>query len=432
MSGYIGINGVARKIKKVYVGVDGIAREVKKLYVGDASGIAREGFVNELVPRGTILKMNLDGEEKYYRVLDCSGSVAFVVGMFALSDFKDVYNTSSVTTIAGDMTIQKYEGSNVDTYLNTTWYNALNSTAKAAIIPTNIIQDVWYSLSAKGSPVYNGTSGSGGSSNYTISKYSKGIVNINNRNIFSLSIQDIIDYLSDESVRVNNNIIYRENIWKMFWNTKTYPPSGNADTWLRSGEADDSDSVFLLSSQTCLYKTGRYTYKNRAARPAFYIDISKITYTIALPDIEIYKKVSSYTVNKVSGATYGFTPHLSSNQSQNYYESANKGVANSAAVCRVNFNLVAKSNITFSCLNYAESNYDFGILGNVDTALGTTYTVDSSYAKSFKGLSSSSWQTYTYTNVAAGTHFIDVKFRKDSSVNNNNDSLQFKVTIANA
>lgn len=431
MSGYIGVNGVARKIKKVYVGVDGVAREVKKMYVGDASGIAREGFVNRLVPRGTILKMNLDGEEKYYRVLDCSGSVAFVVGMFALSDFKDAYNTSSITTTAGDMTIQKYEGSNVDTYLNTTWYNALNSTAKAAIIPTNIIQDVWYSLSAEGSPDYNGTSGSGGASHYTISKYSKGIVNINNRNIFSLSIQDIIDYLSDESVRVNSNIIYRENIWKMFWNTKKYPPSGNVDTWLRSGEAGDSNSVFLLSSEKCLYRTGRYTYK-RAARPAFYIDISKITYTIASPDIEIYKKVSSYTVDKVSGATYGFTAHLFSDSSQNYYESTNKGVANSAAVCRVNFNLAAKSNITFSCLNYAESNYDFGILGNVDTALGTTSTVDSSYAKSFKGLSSSNWQTYTYTNVAAGTHFIDVKFRKDSSADSNNDSLRFKITIANA
>ena len=65
MSGYIGVNGVARKIKKVYVGVDGVAREVKKMYVG-VNGIAREGFVNRLVPRGTILKMNLDGEEKYY------------------------------------------------------------------------------------------------------------------------------------------------------------------------------------------------------------------------------------------------------------------------------------------------------------------------------------------------------------------------------
>lgn len=34
---YIGVDGVARKIKKIYVGVDGIAREVKKAYVGIAN-----------------------------------------------------------------------------------------------------------------------------------------------------------------------------------------------------------------------------------------------------------------------------------------------------------------------------------------------------------------------------------------------------------
>lgn len=148
----------------------------------------------------------------------------------------------------------------------------------------------------------------------------------------------------------------------------------------------------------------------------------------ALPPTPDKPTTSSYTVTeKVSGASYGFALN-----SSGYYESNNKGVNNSAAVCRVNLNLAAKSKITFTCINYAESNYDFGLLGNVDSALGTTYTVDSSVAKSFKGSSQSGTQTYTYSNVAAGEHFIDVKFRKDSSASSNNDSLQFKITIANA
>lgn len=152
----------------------------------------------------------------------------------------------------------------------------------------------------------------------------------------------------------------------------------------------------------------------------------QVTISVHVPDIP--KPPSSYTVTtKVSGASYGFTLN-----SSGYYESNNKGVNNSAAVCRINFKLVDKSNITFTCINYAESNYDFGLLGNVDTALDTTYTVDSSVAKSFKGSSQSGTQTYTYSNVAAGEHFIDVKFRKDSSASSNNDSLQFKITIANA
>ena len=37
---YIGVDGVARKVKKMYIGVDGVARKVKKGYIG-VNGIAR-------------------------------------------------------------------------------------------------------------------------------------------------------------------------------------------------------------------------------------------------------------------------------------------------------------------------------------------------------------------------------------------------------
>ena len=37
---YVGVDGIARKIKKAYVGVDGIARKIKKAYVG-VDGVAR-------------------------------------------------------------------------------------------------------------------------------------------------------------------------------------------------------------------------------------------------------------------------------------------------------------------------------------------------------------------------------------------------------
>lgn len=44
---YVGVSGVARKIKKMYVGVSGIARKVKKAYIGVA-GVARLFFSGEL------------------------------------------------------------------------------------------------------------------------------------------------------------------------------------------------------------------------------------------------------------------------------------------------------------------------------------------------------------------------------------------------
>ena len=120
---------------------------------------------------------------------------------------------------------------------------------------------------------------------------------------------------------------------------------------------------------------------------------------------------NSFEVFAISGASYGFA--LNSN---GYYESNNKGVDNSAAVCRVNIHAAKACTVMFKCINYAESNYDFDVSTNV--------------AKSFKGSSSASVQTYAYTNVAKGDHFIDVKYRKDSSQSSNNDTLQFKVEIS--
>lgn len=134
---------------------------------------------------------------------------------------------------------------------------------------------------------------------------------------------------------------------------------------------------------------------------------------------------NSFEVVTISGASYGFA--LNSN---GYYESNNKGVNNSAAVCRVNIHAAKVCTVTFKCINYAENNYDYGVLGVIDKAMYTDYNdTSTNVAKSFKGLSSAAVQTYTYSNVAVGDHFIDVKYRKDSSANEGNDSLQFTVEL---
>lgn len=134
---------------------------------------------------------------------------------------------------------------------------------------------------------------------------------------------------------------------------------------------------------------------------------------------------SSWSVSDISGATYKFA--LNSN---GYYESNNKGVNNSAAVCRVKIHAAKACTVTFKCINYAESNYDYGLLGVIDKEQNAGYSdTSTNVQKSFKGSSKSSVQTYAYTNVAAGDHFIDVKYRKDSSQSSNNDSLQFTVEI---
>ena len=133
--------------------------------------------------------------------------------------------------------------------------------------------------------------------------------------------------------------------------------------------------------------------------------------------------------------SYGFA--LNSN---NYYESQNKGVSKTCAVTRVHFSLPTTATITFQYINYAEASYDFGVFGNVDTALSTSYyaagsngatITDSSYKKACNTSSdnTSSVQTLTYSNVSAGDHYIDVKYSKDDASDANYDTLQFKVSI---
>ena len=51
---YIGVNGIARKIKKGYVGIDNLSRKIKKAYIG-VGGIARPFWSGgELTYYGTI------------------------------------------------------------------------------------------------------------------------------------------------------------------------------------------------------------------------------------------------------------------------------------------------------------------------------------------------------------------------------------------
>ncbi len=144
----------------------------------------------------------------------------------------------------------------------------------------------------------------------------------------------------------------------------------------------------------------------------------------------------SYTVDTAPGASYGFTY----SSSTEYYTSQNKGVASSAAVARVSFDLPVRCLVTFQYINYAEATYDFGVFGKIDTTLSTTGWISTSNAgdsTTDAGLeqirlntsssNSANPQTLTY-EIPAGTHYIDVKFGKDQASDDYNDTLQFKIT----
>lgn len=134
---------------------------------------------------------------------------------------------------------------------------------------------------------------------------------------------------------------------------------------------------------------------------------------------------SSYTVEAVEGATYGFALN-----DAGYYESQCKGINNGYAVCRVNISNMGAKTVYFDCINSGEANYDYGLLSNVNTDLVVSNTADAAGVYyNFKGKSSLNVVVVEYAD-AVDDCFIIVKFRKDSSGNNDNDSLQFKVRFS--
>lgn len=148
--------------------------------------------------------------------------------------------------------------------------------------------------------------------------------------------------------------------------------------------------------------------------------------------IERTDPAESYTVETVG--SYGFELN-----SSGYYVNENKGISKTAAVSRVNISVPVAATVTFTFINYSEEGYDFGLFGEVDTALNHNYYPAGSYGAK---ISDSEYRlacnTSTYNNtsthtlsyeVSAGEHFIDVKYSKDDASDANSDTLQFKVAI---
>ena len=269
-----GVNAVGQSANGVTFGCDSVPSVDLKVWVTWESVVDK----TPIAVKGQILSMDLDGNgAKQYRVLSMNGDVAKVVAMY--DDLTSKYNNTSTTTTMGSLTVQKYEGSTLDTYLNTTWYNTLTDTTKAAIVPENVVCDAWYWGSA-GDPDYTGTYGDSvpGTNNYTISKYAGGTLNIGNRNVFALGVQDVIDYLNDSSVQVDTTAVLRNvNVWKMFWNDEV--SRIGKFLWLRSSDAGHSNFAWRVNSN---YGSSDYSNvtSSLVVRPALNLNLNQVEFTV--------------------------------------------------------------------------------------------------------------------------------------------------------
>ena len=128
--------------------------------------------------------------------------------------------------------------------------------------------------------------------------------------------------------------------------------------------------------------------------------------------------------NVVSEGTYPFQLNLNY-----YYESTNKGHDSSYSYATLNYE--GFENLVLECINSGESSSDYGIISQPDVQLSESTSDDGATGsdkvfKNFKGQSSTNPVQITIPSDK-GSHFITIKYRKDGSVNNGNDSLQFKV-----
>nr|DAP33628.1 MAG TPA: hypothetical protein [Caudoviricetes sp.] len=246
-----------------------------KLVIGKATGevsVTIEGTQDQpIVAKGKIITI----EGKQYRVLKVAGNVVEVLAMYDASTSQQFNDTSKTVVFTGGATGQQYQGSDLDTYLNETFFATLSATMQAAIVPKAINQDMWdYSSSEPSSGTYYhqtyGTSNRYYFDNQNGTAY--GTAEVGSRNVYALSVKDVIDYLGVSA----GGDFADTDIWQMFWNDNS-SHSGQYP-WLRSAYRRGSDSAFYVSGSSGNLSDGIYYGRNRA-RPAFQIDLSKVEWS---------------------------------------------------------------------------------------------------------------------------------------------------------
>ena len=217
----------------------------------------------------------------------------------------------------------------------------------------------------------------------------------------------------------------------------------NESATLTANYASDTEptNITITASNPDALEIGQYTIDNTAKTITIPVTAKNVTDTVTVTFSATFKdgvqsrtlsikikesfKTPSFTVTDVEGASYNFVLN-----DAGYYESTNKKVANSAALCKLDItDLEDTTKVIFDCINSGEANYDYGMISKINTTLGTTNSEDSAsnLFVNFKGQSSTSVVTKSYpiNNVAAC--YFTLKYRKDGSGDQGNDSLQFKV-----
>ena len=221
--------------------------------------------------KGDLITLSSDTTHQY-RVLSADGTKAFVMSMYDVSGTKKAYDADGAKS---DKNLLAYADSDIDKYLEETWYAGLDNTMKDAIESTTIDQPAYEF--AETQPVsgdyYSGTYDFESPTNYYIVPDGTKTATVGSRHAYLLDVKDVINYLGTGNLTPTN-------VNEMFFDTDSSVEESKK-CWLRSASAElETDFLaWFVSGEYGAMSIDSYDFTYEA-RAAFTIDLSKVDYDI--------------------------------------------------------------------------------------------------------------------------------------------------------
>lgn len=136
---YIGVSGVARKVKNQHIGVSNVARKVKAGYIG-VNGVARKCYAGETITRisGSSVTPDANGRINYGRTVPVFSKVTGSVDIISL-DFDIYYGSTVIGRVTGDLSVNGLSTTNgsytvdVTRQCSATWYESGSSLTRVEL-----------------------------------------------------------------------------------------------------------------------------------------------------------------------------------------------------------------------------------------------------------------------------------------------------------
>lgn len=180
-------------------------------------------------------------------------------------------------------------------------------------------------------------------------------------------------------------------------------------------EADDEPQLKRVDVEL----TDEFFYKTnlpRYAEKLFIYDCEELIY-----EAEKEEDPITYQIQELG------TPHTFILGSDGFYQPTGKGVNSSYSMCRIMLvNTGPDSAVNMMWMQSSESGYDYGLVSKMDVALTKDASADSNVILNAVSKSFTTPQTLVL-EVPHGTHFYDIKYRKDGSVHSGWDMFEFQI-----